>query len=81
MRSKRSGVILKLSETQVAKQGGFLAGLPIKFIASTLLKKVLPSLTLAVATGAISRTASKAVQGKGLITSTTINHRLKMYRS
>lgn len=67
-RNKKTGVSLKLSKTQVAKQGGFLAGLAnlVKFIAPTLLKKVLPALGIAAASGAISGATNKAVQGKGV---------------
>ena len=68
-RNKKTGVSLKLSKTQIQKQGaGWLTGLINlgKFVAPTLLKKVLPSLALAGATGALSGLASKKVQGKGI---------------
>ena len=64
-----AGVSLKLPKTKIQKQGaGWLTSLVNlgKFVAPTLLKKVLPNLALAGATGAISGLASKKVQGKGI---------------
>ena len=67
-RNKKIGVSLKLSKTQVMKQGGFLGGLAnlVKFAAPFFLKKVLPALGIAAASGAISGATNKAVQGKGV---------------
>ena len=58
------GIELKFSKTQLQKQGGFLSGLLNlgKLVLPFLAKKVLPTLGLAAASGAIQGATHKAVQ-------------------
>ena len=60
----RRGVDLKFSKTQLQKQGGFLSGLLNlgKLVLPFLAKKVIPTLGLAAASGAIQGATKKAVQ-------------------
>ena len=59
-----NGIELKFSKTQLQKQGGFLSGLLNlgKIVLPFLAKKVLPSLGIAAASGAISGATNKAVR-------------------
>ena len=58
------GVDIKFSKTQLTKQGGFLSGLLNlrKLVLPFLAKKVIPTLGLAAASGAIQGAINKAVQ-------------------
>ena len=58
------GVEIKFSKTQLQKQGGFINGLLNlgKLVLPFLAKKVLPTLGLAAASGAIQEATKKAVQ-------------------
>jgi len=67
LRKSKKAVTLKLSKTQVQKQGGFLGALAslVTRLAPTVLKSVLPTLGLAAASGALHGATSKAVAGRG----------------
>ena len=58
------GLEIKFSKTQLQKQGGFLSGLLNlgKLVLPFLAKKVLPTLGLAAASGAIQGATNKAVR-------------------
>ena len=58
------GVDIKFSKTQLKKQGGFLSSLLNlgKLVLPFLAKKVIPTLGLAAASGAIQGATNKAVQ-------------------
>ena len=59
------GVEIKFSKTQLQKQGGFLSSLLNlgKLVLPFLAKKVIPTLGLAAASGAIQGATNKAVRG------------------
>ena len=63
-KAKGSGVDIKFSKTQLQKQGGFLSSLLNlgKLVLPFLAKKVLPTLGLAAASGAIQGATNKAVR-------------------
>ena len=58
------GVDIKFSKTQLKKQGGFLSGLLNlgKLVLPFLAKKVIPTLGLAAASGAIQGATNKAIK-------------------
>ena len=62
-KAKASGIQINFSKTQLQKQGGFLSSLLNlgKLVLPFLAKKVLPTLGLAAASGAIQGATNKAV--------------------
>ena len=63
-RISRHGVDIKFSKTQLKRQRGFLSGLLNlgKLVLPFLAKKVIPTLRLAAASGAIQEATNKAIQ-------------------
>ena len=69
-RNRKTGVTLKLSKTQVAKQGaGWLTSLipMVTKMAPKILKTLIPTLGLSAISGALSGATNKAVRGEGVI--------------